>query len=500
MRAVRRRREIAVRVALGVSRPRLVAQLVAESTLLAVIAGGVALLVAQLTGDALRVRLSTSLRWTATVVDHRVVLVAMGCAVVAGVLAGLAPAVVAFRADLASALRASGTTRVGSTLRAALLVTQAALCMALLACEGAFLQSLRHAAEVDRGFDAEHTVKVSLPGYFPNSEQQIAAVTARLREIPDVVAVGRSYDALGKMGFTTKVGPSWKDTIGVGPRGPSLDFVEPAFMQAAGLRLVAGRTLTDADAATPVVVINESLATALWPGQPAVGRCIHVREPGSPCRTIVGVVRDVRWDLTEPSLFQLYVPHAQAWTAPNPALIPDYLYVRMRVPPSAADVARLQAAIAPLVLSGGDFSVRRVGDLLEPLLRPWRLAATLFLILGALGLVAAAAGIYGLVAYDVTQRSRELGVRMALGATAPRILGLVVGSGLRVVLLGLGAGTVAALVAGHSMASLLFATSPYDVSVLAGTALTLAAVTVLASGVPAWRAVRVSPVIALSSE
>jgi putative ABC transport system permease protein len=138
--------------------------------------------------------------------------------------------------------------------------------------------------------------------------------------------------------------------------------------------------------------------------------------------------------------------------------------------------------------------------MLEPELRPWRLAATLFLILGLLGLAAAATGIYGLVAFDVTQRSRELGVRIALGATSGSILRLVLGSGLRVVLLGTAAGALTALVAGRVMSSLLYATSPYDPAVLLTTALTLTVAATLASLIPAWRAIRVDPVSVLSSE
>ena len=500
MRAIRRQREIAVRVALGISRSRLVAQLVTESVMLGVLSGAAALAAASWAGNALRLQLA-SFRWPATVIDHRVVLFAMAIAIGGGMAAGLAPALFALRTDVGSSLKtSSGGTRTGSAIRAGLLVTQSALCMALLASSGVFLQSLRRAAEVDRGFDAERTIVLSLPAYYPSSEQDVAQAAERLRSAPGVEAVGRSRSWLADIGFTSKVGPSGSDTVGTGTRGPSIEFVEPDYLRAAGMRVVAGRLLAESDERVPVALVNQALATALFRVKDPVGSCIHVREPSSPCRTIVGVVRDVRWDVTEASVYRVYVPLHQAWTVPNPALIPNYLLVRTSAATAPADVARLRGIVAPMIAGGTELGVRRVSDMLEPQLQPWRLAAALFLILGLLGLAAAATGIYGLVAFDVAQRSRELGVRIALGATPASIVRLVLGSGLRVVLLGTAAGAAAALAAGRVMAALLYATSPYDPVVLLATALTLAAAATAASLVPAWRAVRVDPVRVLAAE
>jgi putative ABC transport system permease protein len=501
MRAVRRRREIAIRVALGSSRRRLVSQLMTESLILGVAAGAVALLVAHVTGNLLRANLSYGLRWTQTVVDHRVVAFAGLLAVLSGVSAGLAPAWFAFQTDVQSSLKSSGgTTAGGSRLRVGLLVTQAALCMALLACGGVFLQSIRRADTVDRGFDLERVVQIAVPAYYANSDAMVSEIATRLRTQPGIEAVGRSYVQLGELGLLTKVGPSYRDTIGTGPNGPSLEFIEPDYMRAAGYRVVAGRPLTRDDQHAAVAVLSEALAKMLFPGGTAIGSCVHVREPQSPCREVIGIVGDVRWDLTAPTTYRVYVPLAQAWTTPSPALFPNYLLARTRGPATPGDVARLRNTIIPMLPRDADLSVDRVADQLEPQLRPWRVAATLFLLLGVLGLGAAVAGIYGLVAYDVTQRSRELGVRIALGATSTNIIQLVVGSGLRVVFIGAVAGTLAALLAGRVVASLLFATSPYDPLVLLGTALTLAVAATLASLIPAWRAIRIDPVVALSSE
>jgi ABC-type antimicrobial peptide transport system permease subunit len=198
----------------------------------------------------------------------------------------------------------------------------------------------------------------------------------------------------------------------------------------------------------------------------------------------------------------VYVPRAQAWTAPNTALVPHYLIVRMRGTASVKDASRVHAAIAPFMpdMALGTIDVQRTRDVLAPEVRPWRVTAVLFFALGLLGLAAAATGIYGLVAYEAAQRAREFGVRVALGASNSSIACLVVGSGLRVVVLGLSAGIVAALALGRLMASLLFATSAYDPDVLVGTAVMLTLAAGIASIVPAWRAARMDPARALRME
>ena len=500
MRALRRRREIGTRVALGAPLGRLMAQLIAESLLLALIAGAVALAVANATGGVLRAQLST-LRWTDTVVDFRAVWLGLGIAIIAGIAAGLAPALFAMRTDVITSLRSSsGITPAGSGTRTALLVAQAALCTALLASGGTFLQSLRRAAGFDHGFDHEKLLQVAIPARDANAEAELASAAGRLRATPGVVAVGRTLTALGTLGMSSKVGPNASDTVGIGLRGPSLEFVDPEYMRAAGFRVVAGRLLTSADNFATVTVLTESLARALFPAGDVLGRCVHVREPSSPCREIVGVVRDLHWFLGSPPFYRAFVPLPQAWTIPPRALIPNYLYVRLSGATTPADVARLRATLATVLSHPEELSIQRTTGMLAPQLRPWRVAAALFLVLGSLGLLAAATGIYGLVAYDVTQRTREIGVRIALGAPALRIAGFIMSSALRVVLMGIGAGLLAAFGIGRAMMSLLFGTSPFDPVVLGLTVVVLVVAAALASLIPMWRALRVSPAVALSSE
>lgn len=523
MRAVRRRREIAVRLALGITRARLLSQLAIESALLALGASTVALLVADLTGATLRFALASTAKWPDAVLDPRIVAFAIVAASTIAMMAGLAPVAFALRTNLASSLQSSGDIGGRTRARVFLLAGQSALCMALLACAGIFLQSLRHALTYDRGFDINPTIQVAIrfpsqvititptgvatdPGAGQQNaltdESRLVQIAARLRDVSGVVAVGETFSGLLGYGLATKIGPNAQDTIGVGARGPFLEFVEADFMRAAGLRIVDGRAFEPADEQAPTAVLNDGLAKALFRGRRAVGECVHVREPRSPCRVIVGVVRDVLADLSAVPAYRVYVPRAQAWTAPNTALVPHYFIVRMRGAASVKDAARLKDAILPLVpdASLATIDVQRTRDVLAPEVRPWRVTAMLFLGLGLLGLAAAVTGIYGLVAYEAAQRAREFGVRVALGASSSSIARLVIGSGLRVVVLGLSAGIVAALALGRVMTSLLFATSAYDPAVLVATAITLTLAAGIASVVPAWRAAQMDPAHALRTE
>lgn len=500
MRSMRRRREIAVRLALGVSRRRLIAQVLLESLFLAVLASIVALLIAQATGGALRAQLAT-FRWSEAIVDRRVMTVSLLIGCFGGIIAGCVPAVFAVSTDIARVLKAggAGAIRAKSRTRTTLLVIQAALCTALLACGGAFLQSFRRAVNYDRGFDADRLIQLSIPAASAAAESQTEDIQRRLGLMPGVAAVGRSSSPLQAITYQSKVGPTFRDTIGIGQRGPAVEFVDAQFMRAAGLRLLAGRLLTSEDDVAQTTVLGESLARALFPTGAAIGACVHIREPNSPCRTVVGIVRDVVWDVAEPSMYRMYIPLIQSFGPTNRSIIPNTLYVRLAKAATAADVARLHRAIDPLA-PRVTIGVGRVSDTLAPVTRPWRLAATLFLCLGALGLAAAATGIYGIMSFEVAERSREFGVRVALGATPSSILRLVVGRGLRVISTGILAGVVAAWLMAAVVASLLFDASPFEPAVVLLTACTLTLAAIVASLVPAWRAVRVDPVIALSSE
>lgn len=263
MRSMRRRREIAVRLALGISRRRLVAQVVLESLCLALLASVAALLFAQITGGALRAQLA-AFRWSEAVVDRRVMIFALLIGCFGGIIAGCVPAAFAVNTDIARVLKAgeAGAIRSRSRTGTWLLVIQAALCTALLACGGAFLQSFRRAVTYDRGFDADRLLQISVPAAGAAAESETEDIERRLRAMPGVAAVGRSFSPLNMFTYQSKVGPTFRDTIGIGPRGPAIEFVDAEFMRSAGFRPIAGRLFAAADDAVPVTVLGESLARA----------------------------------------------------------------------------------------------------------------------------------------------------------------------------------------------------------------------------------------------
>jgi putative ABC transport system permease protein len=498
MRALRRRREIAIRIALGISRRRLSGQLIVESVILALLGGAVAVLIAWWVGGVLRTILLANINWSATVIDRRLLGFTLLAALLGGVLAGLAPASVALRRNLMAALKTGSTEsgRAKSGGRVALLVTQTALCVVMLAAAGVFLQSLRKAARLDLGFEPDRLITFQLFRVDYNAGH---AAVDRVRALPSVATV--STASLDIQGGGTFVGIRVLNGDSI-PRSmiPTGGFVDTAYATANGLRLVAGRFFTSADAngGERVLVINQAMANAFWPQRSPVGDCIDVAGMGPTCHRIVGVVSSARWDPTAPPMKTYYMPAAQA---PAPACC-RMVSVRMRATATAGDVAEIRRLVSnlPGSLTAYPPTPRLVTERLAPQLRPWRVAGVAFLLCGALALFASAAGIYGLVGYDVTQRTHEFGVRITIGATSRDILQLVLTSGLRVVGIGVLVGAASAVAAGRVISSLLFETAPSDPMVLIATALTLTLVALLASLVPGWRATRVNPVVALRAE
>lgn len=502
MRAVRRRHEIAIRLALGVSNGRLISQLVIESVLLSLLAGGAALYAAVFAGRLLRTQLGQLIHWSDVVVNQRVIVLAMVVAVICGCCAGLAPALFALRADVASWLRSGTVVRAGSRIRSGLLIAQASLCMALLASAGTLLMSLRRAEFADRGFDVPQTINVTMPAFHATSETDLQRAMQEIRAMPEVEAVGQISGTIASVGIQSKIGLSASDTIGPNANGPWLDFADQSFARAAGMTLLKGKWFDSTNVMLPVIVLNEAMARALYRGRPIAGTCVRAREPGGGiCREVLGVTKNVDWDAQGEPLQRAYLPITQAWMRPPTGLIPNYFMVRMRSDVTPEMVQRVRNTIARVGgPSATDAVVRTVKEQLEPQLQPWRLAVKLFLVLGILGLVAATAGIYGLVSFDVMQRTRELGVRLALGASATNIVSLTMKSALQVLGYGVFAGMIAALITGRILSALMFDTSPYHPVVLLGTALAVALVTIVASFLPAWRATRLNPAVALLSE
>jgi putative ABC transport system permease protein len=261
--------------------------------------------------------------------------------------------------------------------------------------------------------------------------------------------------------------------------------------------LVRGRLFSDADArnAPLVMVVSESMARKLWPGRDALGQCVRVGSDSVPCTQVVGIVRDIkRQSLTNDTGLQYYLPINQLELD-----IGGGLFVRAR-----ADAAQYSESIRremQKVMPGASYvTMTPLDDLLGGQMRSWTLGATMFTVFGVLALLVAGVGLYSVIAYNVAQRTMELGVRAALGAQSSDVIRLVVGEGLRVSLLGIAIGTIAAFGAARFIGPLLFSVSPKDPLVFGGVAVTLVSVAVIASLAPAWRASRVDPSVALRSD
>jgi predicted permease len=505
VRATRRRREIAVRIALGAPRARLVTQLLTETLLLAAIGSAAAVAIAGWGGMALRAILLPETRFPTGALTVRVAAATVVVSVFAGLLSGLVPALTASRPNLTEALRSGsrwGPLR-GATLRGALLVAQGALSVVLLVGAGLFLRSLSNVHAIDIGLDPTRTIIASVrPARSAGFAAMMQEFALRARPIPGVehVALGTSapfvhWDARDAFlpGHDTSVTLAGERPAGIG--------VDTAFFRATGMQLRAGRGIlaTDVAGAPNVVVVSETMARTVWPAETPIGKCIIPYVRAGPCFTVVGVVSDLhQWSVVEAPRMRYFVPLQQV---PPPGGLPTSLVIRASSARASAIAAIVHAEMQRTFPTARImWPAAPVAQRLEPELRPWRVGAGLFVALGALALLVATIGIYSVIAYSFSQRTHEIGVRMALGARSRDVHALVLGEGLRVVAMGVGAGIVLALVLGRLVASLLFGVSSYDPLSLVASAGLLTAAGALAALLPAVKAARVDPVVSLRSD
>jgi putative ABC transport system permease protein len=500
-RSLRRRREIAVRRALGVSRGRLLTQLLTESTLLAIFGAIAGLALARFGGGMLRSTLLPDVDWSLTpLFDARILGFAALATVLTGLLAGLAPAAHAVRDDVNSALKAGGRegSRQRTHLRGALLVAQAALSVLLLVGAGLFVRSLRNVHAVNLGYDADKVLLASLDmrgTTLPPPERTALRqrLLERARQLPGVSHASTTASIPFWQTITEDVFLPGRDSV---PRGDYvLNAVRGDYFAAMGTRIVQGRATTDADRATSplVAVVSQSMAKLLWPGRSALGQCVKIGADTAPCREVVGVAQDIVFGDMRSDTKLLVYTSAEQYRAGGTLVLRSESGARF-----IAETARRE--LQQLAPGAAFINVRTLDSNLAPLIRPWQLGATMFTIFGMLALVVAAIGLYGVIAYNVTQRSHEMGLRLALGAGASDVVRLILGDGLRVAAIGIALGIGGALLAGKYIAPLLFEVSPRDVTVLSTVAVTLAVVATAASLIPAWRASRVDPNIALRTE
>jgi predicted permease len=510
-RGVRRRRELAVRMALGAGGARLARLLFIETSLLAVIGGLVGLGVAYGVGAFMRAYLLSAIEWPGSPISARVFLVCAAASMVTAVLIGVLPAFRAGALDVSSSLKAGardGGARLGR-LRSSLTVVQAALCALLLIGSGLFVASLRHVRALDLGLQPERVLTFSVQrGEIDASDQDAAqrerarratfypSVLERLRQRPDVEAASLTVGLAFAVSMSQPI-----DVPGrvLPPRlsngGAFVNVVTADYFKTVGTRIVRGRSFTDADRAgsAPVAIVNETMAASLWPNEDAIGKCF--RSSGAPCAEVVGIAADARhFRLREDPSLSFYVPFGQ-----ENGLGGITLLVRPRGDASRVLVAvrRELVALDPTITF---VDAALLQDRVEPKVRPWMLGATMFSVMGVLALVVAAVGLYSVMAYFVTHRAHEIGIRVALGARPADIVRLVVRSGLALAVGGIAIGFGMALLAARFIEPLLFDTSARDPTVFAVVTVTLMAVAVCATVIPAIRARRIDPVEAIRTE
>ena len=506
-RAKAREREIAIRTALGAGRGRLVRQLLSESVLLSGLGGALGVLLARWLLEVLPALAAGDIpRLSSVRVDLTVLAFTAAVAVATGLVFGLAPAWQAARLDTVHGLREGGRGSAGPAarrLRAGLTTAEVALALVVLVGAGLLVQSLVRLLHVDAGFVADNLLTFNVQMLGPRTPERRAAlageVVSRIARLPGVEAAG---GGTGLPPLTPQRATSFA-AEGVSESGPEARrayfiAVTPDYFRALGARVREGRAFADTDGAgaPEVVLLNRSLARRLYGGGTAVGRRIRLVNPeqGGGWRTVVGVVDDVRYSgLDDPGEAALYTPFAQTpflWT---------YVMVRTAVPPMtvAGAVREAVRAVDPGVEAAG---VRPMTEVVADTVAQPRFNVLLLSAFATLALVLAAVGIYGVVSYSVAQRTREIGIRMALGATPGHVLRLVTGEGLRLALAGVLVGLAGAAAATRVLTTLLFEVRPTDLVTHVGAAALLVLVAAAASALPALRATRVAPVSALRME
>ncbi|PYJ09652.1 MAG: ABC transporter permease, partial [Verrucomicrobia bacterium] len=507
-RATARHREISIRAALGAGRGRLVRQLLTESVVLAIFGGAAGVLLARWGLDALLALAPASLpRITEIHLDSSVLLFSLALSIATGLIFGIAPAWLAARADVNEALKQGtrGSTEGGARgrLRSALVVIEVTFALVLLGGAGLLARSFMQLAKVDPGFipDNATLIRLSLPQKkYGLPEQQTAfanALLERMKNLPGVQAVGVTHSmplvSDYVLGFNIEGRPA------IDPSDlPSTNYyaVTPDYFHAMGIRLIRGRVFTPQDDAKAprVALINETMAHQFFPNEDPIGKRINITNGPDTWREIVGIVADIKqYGVDKATSAQSYEPFAQVpFTSIN-------LVVRTKGSPAA-----LLGAIRPAVYAVDKDqpvgTIRPLEEIVADTIARQRFALLLLTVFSSVALVIAAVGIYGVMAYNVVQRTGEFGIRMALGAQQRDVLKLVLTQGGKLIGLGLVIGLLATLGASRAMGSMLFNTSAYDPLTLASITLLLGAVALVACFFPANRATKVNPIEALRTE
>jgi putative ABC transport system permease protein len=512
-----RRREVAVRFALGARRLQIVRQLFWESIVLSLIAGVMGIGLAYVSFGAIVALAPIEVpRLDEAAIDGRALLFALVLCLATAVIVGLFPAWrhsgAAPLAGLHDRSRSATATSSSARARKLLVAAQLAAVVVLLTAAGLFIRSFTALLRLDLGFDPRGVLTFNL-GFseekYDTKEKQWALIDAVLdsaQRLPGVIAAGAVFQrpfAYGAIGMDTNIiiegQPAAAESSS---RNPILNWeaATPDYFRAMDIQLRRGRLFDERDTAKspPVVIIGQSLAARLWPGQDPIGKRMLAygapEERKNPVwQTVVGMVEDARYREVETPRFDLYLPYRQA---PNQV---QHFMVRLSGDPLAA-VPALRTAIAALDPEARADGISTMEEVVGRAFAPWRFSTIVVSAFGAIALTFAAVGIAALVAFAVTQRTREIGVRVALGAQTRDVVALVASEGAQIALAGLVIGVLAAWILRRSVQSMLFGVAPDDPLTFCGVALLLGVVSVLAAYLPARSAARIDPAVALRAE
>ena len=505
-RATARHRELSIRAALGANRFRLVRQLLTESVLLALCGGAAGLLVANWGLAALLALAPEDLpRASGIQLDATVLIFSFLLSIVTGVVFGVAPAWLAAHTDMNESLKqgSRGSTDARGRLRGALVVIEVAFALVLLGGAGLLARSFMRLTHVDPGFNPNNAtvLRLALPEKkYEKNEQQVAfadALLEKLHVLPGVQEVGLTHTLplLGDWVLTFEIAGRPK----LAPSDlPNTNYyaVTPGYFHAMGIPLIRGRLFTPQDNAKAprVAIINETMAKQFFPNEDPIGKQINVQNGPDTFREIVAIVGDIKqYGVDKETTAQTYEPFAQ-----HPF---NTLNVVLR---STGSPAALIGALRPAVYSIDKDqpvgTIRPLTEILSDTIAKQRFAMTLVAVFSIVALIIASVGIYGVMSYNVVQRRSEIGIRMALGAQTRDVLSLILGSGGKLVGIGLLVGLVATFLATRAMGSILFQTNAYDPLTLGAITLLLTAVALVACLLPAHRATRVNPTEALRAE
>ncbi|HYY58666.1 MAG TPA: ABC transporter permease [Pyrinomonadaceae bacterium] len=509
--AAARHKEIAIRLALGATRLRLIRQLLTESMLLAVAGGVLGLMLVFWSIDLIVAALPENIpRMKEVSVDGRVLSFTLLVSLLTGIVFGLAPAIRASRPNLNESLKEGGG-RAGGDFRRHrvhrfLVVSEMALALMLLIGAGLMIGSFLSLQKVDPGLNPRDvlTMQVSLPQpKYSEGRLQTAffrQVLERIETLPGVEATGLVTPLpLGGEGFSLSFTVEGQPAASPGDQ-PSADcaMINPHYFRSMGIPILKGRPFTDRDEkeAPGVVIIDETLAAQFWPNEDPLGKRLKLGGPDSksPWLSIVGVGGHVKNNgLDAPSRMELYLPYSQK----------PYFYMTLLVRTTSdhnSMAAGMRNAVRAVDQDQSVYNVRSMENILADSIAPRRVSMFLLTIFAAVALILAAIGIYGVMSYSVAQRTREIGIRMALGAQRADVLKLVLRQGMVPALLGILIGLAAAFVLTRLMSSLLYGVSATDPAIFAATTMLLASVALVACYIPARRATKVDPMVALRHE